>query len=164
MLGWLKSKRQTPEQTRAYQLGRNLADSFSDDLDRVMKHRFGPMADNFLGVLQNQLNKCINPNDAPPLTVARIEYKIFLDELDEMRTKMIEEIQTRLSDHLSIADTAGVREHFDELVRVNVSNYHRKLMEDGLLRVTDMAHALRLADDQWRAVHPELSAKYPPDE
>jgi hypothetical protein len=163
MLGWFKPKQQDPKLTRAYQLGRETAENFANDLERLMQIRFGPVADNYLGVLQSQLDKCLNPTDAPPITVARIEYKVFMENLDELRDKMTAEIQTTLSEHLAIAGTAGVRENFDELLRVNVSNYCRKLTEDGLQRVIDMANALKLADDQWRVVHPELSAKFPAD-
>jgi len=163
MLGWFKPKQPDPKLTRAYQLGREMADNFANDLERLMQIRFGPVAENYLGVLQGQLNKCLNPTDAPPIIVARIEYKVFTENLDELCDKMTAEIQATLSDHLAIADTAGVRENFDELLRVNVSNYCRKLLEDGLQRLLDMANALKLADDKWRVVHPELSAKFPAD-
>jgi hypothetical protein len=163
MLGWFKPKQQDPKLTRAYQLGRETAGNFADDLERLVQIRFGPVADNYLGVLQDLLNKCLNPTEAPPIIMARIQYKDFLENLDELRDKMTAEIQATLSEHLAIADQIDSRDKFVELIRVNVSNYCSKLTEDGLQRVIDMANALHVADDKWRATHPELSAKFPAD-
>ena len=56
-----------------------------------------------------------------------------------------------------------MRDKFTELTQANVDKFCRKLSETGLQRLLDMAHALKLADDQWRAANPELSAKFPPD-
>lgn len=163
MFGWFKPKQPDPKLMRAYQLGRQSAESFANDLERLMQIRFGPVADGYLGVLQGQLNKCLNPTNpinAPPIFLARNEYKIFMENLDKLREQMTAEIQTTLADWLALAD---LRENFIELIGVKISDYHGKLLADGLQRLLDMVNALKLADGQWRAAHPELSAKFPAD-
>lgn len=161
MLGWFKQK--DPKLARAAELGRQTAERFADDLDRLMQVRFGPVADNFVNVIQGQYNKCLDPPKAPPLTMARIEYKIFIENVDELRGKMTAEIEATLADQLAFSDEVGVRDKFAALIQKRVSDYCHKLVEDGLQRLLDMANALQLADDKWRAAHPELSAKFPPD-
>ena len=101
--------------------------------------------------------------DAVAIIVARIEYKVFLENIDELRGKMMGEITATLSGWLDLADQMQMRDKFTELTQANVDKFCRKLSETGLQRLLDMAHALKLADDQWRAANPELSAKFPPD-
>lgn len=161
MLGWFKQKQQDSKLTRAAELGRQTARRFADDPDRLMQIRFGPVAHNFLEVIQGQYNKCLNPTNAPPLSMARVEYEVFLENVDELRGKMTGEIEATLADHMVFSDEVGARDKFDELIQKHVADYCCKLKADGLERLTDMAHALKLADDQWRAAHPALSAKFP---
>jgi len=162
MFGWFQRK-QDPKQTRAYQLGRDIGERFANDLEKFMEIRFKPWAEGYLDVLQGQLNKCLNPSNAPPIIVAKIEYKIFLERVGERRDEMIADVTGVLSEHLAIADQVQMRDKFDELIRVTVGNFCRKLTEDGLQRLFDMGSALKIADDEWRPAHPELSAKFPAD-
>lgn len=164
MFGWFqRPKPQDPKLARAYQLGREISENFANDLEKLMEVRFSPVAERYLGVVQKQFNMCLNSTDAPPIIVARIEYKVFLENVNELRDKMTGEIQSTLSEYLEIADQLDSRDKFIELIQVKIQNYCRKLSEDGLQRFLDMANALKLADDEWRATHPELSAKFAPD-
>jgi hypothetical protein len=158
MFGWFRRK---PD--RAYQMGQQAGDAFAADLERLMEVRFKPVLEACLGVVQGQLNKCLTPIDGPPLVVARIEYKIFLDHVEEMRGKMLNEIPATLSKWLDVADQIQLRDTFMQLIKANVDKFCRELTETGLQCFIDMAHALKLADDQWRAANPELSAKFPPE-
>lgn len=163
MLGWFKRPKQDPKLTRAYQLGREVAESFANDLEKLMEIRFRPWAEGYLNVVQKQYNAALNPTNAPPIIVAKVEYQIFLEKVNALRDKMGEEIRATLSDHMRIADQVDMRDQFNQLIDVTISNYYRKLIEDGLQRLLDMGHALKAADDEWRPAHPELSAKFPSD-
>ena len=162
MFGWFQRK-QDPKQTRAYQLGRDMAERFANDLEKLMEIRFKPWAEGYLDVLQVQLNKCLNPANAPPIIVAKIEYKIFSERVVERHDEMIADVTGVLSEHLAVADQVQMRDKFDELLQVTVGNFCRKLTEDGLQRLFDMGSVLKIADDEWRPAHPELSAKFPAD-
>jgi hypothetical protein len=108
MFGWFqRRKQQDPKLTRAYEIGRQSAQSFADDLEKLMEIGFKPVADGYLGVLQGQYNKCLTPTDAPPIIVARIEYieyKVFLENVDELRGKMMDQIVTTLDGWLDVAN------------------------------------------------------------
>lgn len=162
MFDWLRRpKSQDPKITRAYQQGRETAESLSNDLERLLQVRYGPVAEGYLSVVQGQLNKCFNPTDAPPIVVGRIEFDVFRENVTKLRKTMPAEIEATLSEHLEIADLLELRDKFVELIQVKVQAYCDKLTEDGLQRLLDMANALKLADKQWRVAHPELSAKFP---
>jgi hypothetical protein len=136
-------------------MGRQAGDAFAADLQSMMDVRFKPVMEACLGVIQGQLNKCLTPTDGPPLVVARIEYKIFLDHVEEMRGKMLNEIPATLSQWLDVADQMQLRDTFMQLIHFNVDKFCRELTETGLQRFLDMAQALKLADDQWRVANPE---------
>jgi len=110
--------------------------------------------DGYLGVIQGQFNKCMTPTDAPPIIAARIEYKIFVENVKELRGKMMGEIPAMLSGWLDVADQIQLRDTFMQLIQAKVDAFCRELTEIGLQRFLDMAHALKLADDQWRTVIP----------
>jgi hypothetical protein len=162
MFGWFQPK-QDPKLTRAYEMGRKSAESFAADLEKLIEIRFKPVSEGYLGVVQGQYNRCLSPTDAPPIIAARIEYKVFLENVDELRGKMMDEIAATLSDWLDVADQIQLRDTFAELIQVTIDKFCRELSETGLQRLLDMAHALKLADDQWRVAHSELSAQFPPD-
>jgi hypothetical protein len=140
-----------------------MGDSFDADLEKLMAVRFKPVSDGYLRVIQGQYNKCLTPTDAPPVIAARIEYKVFLENVDELRGKMMDEIAVTLSDWLDIADQMQSRDTFTKLIQFKIEKFCRDLSDTGLQRLIDMAHALKLADDHWRVAHPELSAKFPPE-
>jgi hypothetical protein len=160
IFGWFRRK-QDPKQTRAYQMGQQAGDAFAADLESLMEVRFKPVHEAALGVIQGQFNKCLTPTDGPPLVVARIEYKIFLDHVEEMRGKMLNEIPARLSKWLDVVDQIRLRDMFMQLIKAKVDKFCHDLTEAGMQCFLDMAHALKLADDQWRVANPELSAKFP---
>ena len=121
MFGWFQRK-QDPKQTRAYQLGRDMAERFANDLEKLMEIRFKPWAEGYLDVLQGQLNKCLNPANAPPIIVAKIEYKIFSERVVERHDEMIADVTGVLSEHLAVADQVQMRDKFDELRRVLIKS------------------------------------------
>lgn len=162
MFGWFRPK-QDPKLTRAYEMGRKSAEAFAADLEKLMEIRFKPVSEGYLAVVQGQYNKCLSPADAPPIIAARIEYKVFLENVGELRGKMMHEIAATLSNWLDVADQIQLRDTFMELIRVTVERFCRELSQTGLQRLLDMAQALKLADDQWRVANPMLSEKFPPD-
>jgi hypothetical protein len=162
MFGWFqRRKHDQAELSRAYDAGQRAAQQFAGDLENLIEVRFRPACDHYLGVLQKQLNNCLNPTDGPPIVVARIEYAVFLENVDKLREKMKDEITVTLSSWLDMADQMQSRDKFSELIHFKVQEFCRQLTETGLQRLLDMAHAMKVADDEWRTKNPELSAKFP---
>jgi hypothetical protein len=79
---------------REYEVGQKMAQSFANDLDNLIA-RYKPISEGYLGLLQGRLNKCLNPTDGPPLLVGPIEYKLFVDNVGELRGRMTGEIMSR---------------------------------------------------------------------
>jgi hypothetical protein len=143
--------------------GRRAAQGAADALENFMDIRFKPVSQAFLDHLQKEYNKCLNSTEAPPLIAARIEYKVFLENVEALPDKMVPEITAALSDWMDIIDKIQSRHLFLELVRRRVQKFCDELTGAGLQRLIDMAHALKAADDEWRAANPELAAEFPPE-
>jgi hypothetical protein len=163
MFGWLrKREKKIPvEQTEAYKLGRRAGDSMAADLDRFMRARFEPAFNGYLGVLRDRFETTFDSPDAPPIILARIEYKIFLENVDELRDKMSPEISAAMSGWLNIDE--GVRADFQRLIEHTIETYRSDLKMAGLNLFLETVDRLKEADDRYRAANPEKSAQYPPD-
>ena len=66
-------------------MGRDLGSEMVGVFERFMKDRFGPVRDNYLSVLRGRFQAAMQRTDASPLLVARIEYKVFLENVDELQ-------------------------------------------------------------------------------
>jgi hypothetical protein len=51
-----------------------MAESMASDLNDFVQARFELVFENLLGVIQRQLDLCIEPTDVPPIIAARIEH------------------------------------------------------------------------------------------
>jgi hypothetical protein len=163
MFGWFKRPKQGQANLpRAFEMGRRSRQQFADDLEKLMTIRFEPVFEAYLDVVQKQFNMCLNSIDTPPIIAARMEYKGFLDSVDDLRSQMTGEIAATLSGWLEVADQRQSGVKFTELIQVEVQEFCHRLKQTGLQRFLDMAHALELADDEWRADNPGLSARFPP--
>jgi hypothetical protein len=164
MFGWLRKRKQTPrpEDTEAYKLGQRAADSMTADLDAFMRTRFDPSFDAFLGVLRDCFERTFDRPEAPPITLASIEYKSFLENVEELRTKMPPEISAALSGWRDLSDDMGImRAGFQRLIDSRVESFMTNLTTAGLQMFTDMADRLKEADDRWRAANPEKADQFP---
>lgn len=163
MFGWFQKSKIDPALALAYEKGQQASHQFASDLKKFMEVRFKPTFDSFLGVLQQQLNACLTPTNSPPIITARIQYQVFIENVDELPAKMRADIVDALSGWMQVADQIQLREMFLELIDVTIKDYCDDLRQTGLQRLLDMAYALKAAEDPWRAANPELSAKFPAD-
>jgi hypothetical protein len=168
LLRWVRSffpkKGARPELTEPHKLGKNTAQSMVDDLHRFMDARFKPAFDGYLGVLRSCFEKCIDPKDAPPIVMARIEYKSFLENVDEMKPKMLGDIEAGMRGWLEAFDETSMRVETVRLFNKYVDDFAHNLTLKGVEVFIEMADQLKLADDKWRATHPQISARFPPDQ
>jgi hypothetical protein len=166
MFAWFRKreKKAPVEQTEAYKLGRGAAETMIADLDRFMCLRFGPVRDEYLKVLRNCFERSFNRPEAPPIIIARIEFKIFSENVDELRQKLPVDINAAMRDWRDWSDEMGIRTVFDKLVNNRVEMFMSNLTTDGLQMFLDLADGLKAADDRWRAAHPKKSAQFPQDQ
>ena len=86
MFGWGKRNTPKPEDTRAYRLGADMGQQMGDAIVAVMETRFKAVGDGYVNVLRDRLLLCFDSNEAPPIALARIEYKIFTENTGELKT------------------------------------------------------------------------------
>jgi hypothetical protein len=165
MFGWLRRRKgDIPvEQTDAFQVrAQRAVEGMTADLEAFMDARFDPSFNRYLGVLRDRFEAAFDCPDAPPIIIARIEYKIFLENIDDLRSKMLSEISA-MSEWRDILDEVGMGVHFKKLVDHRVHNFMMNLKTAGLQIFLDSADRLREADDRWRAANPGKAAEFPVD-
>jgi hypothetical protein len=162
VFGWFRKKAVTREQdTEAFKLGRRMAAEAVSAFEKVMESRFGHLHDDFLDVLRGAFQTDIQRTDAPPMTSARINYKIFLKNVEGLKPQMNAEIAAYMSGWLETADEAGIRPQLEQFFQQEVGNFCGGLTIDGLKLFTDYAIPLKDADDAWRKANPELAENFP---
>jgi hypothetical protein len=157
MFDWFRRSRKNRE---AEGMGRQAGAQFDAHINEILKHRFEPSFNAYLNVLQKQLNGCMAPTTVPPMIHARIQYCVFLENIDDFFFKMIDEIVERTPKWLQFHDEMNARDVYMALIRFRAKEFCQRLGDAGLERITDMAHALKAVDDEWRAANPEGSEKY----
>ena len=159
---WSKSSNQKSEDANAYQLGANMGRQMAEAVNAVTEARFKSIEDGYLSVLRDRFRLALNQADAPPITVARIDYKVFIENVDELKFKMPTELRETLADWVKAVDEIGVRDDFDRMLSKRIDEFCAKLRLVGLdVMTNEYGAALVSADDAWRAKNAELSAQYP---
>ena len=117
MFGWFRKrdKKGPVDQSEAYRLGRRAAETMIADLDRFMGRHFDPVRDEGLKVLRNCFERSFNPQQAPPIIIARIEFKIFSENMEELRQKVPVHINEAMHDWRDWSDEMGLRAEFNQL-------------------------------------------------
>lgn len=159
VLGLFGKKRRI-EDTEAYKKGREFSEQAIAVFERFFEGRFGPVKKNFMEVLRKQLLEALHRTDAPPLTVGRIEYQIFCENVDKMQSDMRSEINLVMSDWLTTADAIGTRDDFVRLFETRVGDYLADLKLSGLHLLVDYAVPLKDADAAWRQANPEKAVDF----
>ena len=151
MFGWRKRTKEIPvEETDAYKFGQRAANSMTSDLDAFMDRRFAGVFENYLA-----------GGDAPPLTLARIEFNVFRENVSEMKSKMTDESLVASLEWVKAFDQVDGGEGAKLLVTSRGDRFCTDLTLAGLKLLTDYTEGLKDADIHWRKANPELSAKFP---
>jgi hypothetical protein len=159
LFGWFrKNEKQVPDEDiiDAYELGRRTAQSANADIEAYMQARFYPgitkIADAVLGNLESP--------DLPPLVLARIDLKSFLEHLDgDLRPRIMPQLRSAMAGWISI--DGGVGSEIERLIEHHYDQLKSSLALAAFQRLLDMADTVKEADDQWRAANPEKAANIP---
>lgn len=163
MFGFFKKK--VPiEDTEPFKMGQRAANSYAEDLDTFMVARFEPVYQNLMGVLDDRLESVYDDPNGPPILLAKVEYKAFLDNVQEMRPRMEGEINAAMSEWLSVASEMGMREDFDRLATARLNSFYERLTINGFQALMDKTDKLGPADIKWRTENPELATRFPEPE
>src|SRR5580700_5555832 len=101
MFKWFQQRKEEAKLARAYDTGQRIAQQFESDVDAQID-RYEPMFDEFILMLQKELNRCLVPGKVPTLIDANIRFHVFLENIDKLHDSMIEEITSALSGWFAI--------------------------------------------------------------
>jgi hypothetical protein len=156
MFDWVpKREKSIPlEQIEALKLRQRVLDGIAADLDSLMRARFDPTFKAYLELLRRSFDRSFDHPEAHPITLARIEYKIFLENVDDLRSQMQREISAALSVWRDQCDEMGIREPFRRLTDHRLETFTSNLTTAGLQMFVDMADRLKDAEQsRQRAGH-----------
>ena len=161
MLSWFKKFTKRSRQESAYDLGAECANDFVASLRLFVETRFQPVHQQFLEILAKNFRDNMHRTDAPPLTLARIDYDVFLENVEDIRTKMHTEITERMRDWIELSNDLGVRANMGQAIEAEIDNFCANLTLHGVKLFADYVIPLKHADDAWRKSNASLAANFP---
>jgi hypothetical protein len=148
---------------QARELGRKAAQSFDADVDAYAGRRFEEIQTNYMKVFRDRLDLAAVDNEAPPLISARIEHKIFLENVQKLKPQLIEEILTACADWMKVWAQMGNEGEMKQVIEKKVDDFAVTMMIGvSLTELFSRLDHLKPVDEAWRAANPEKSAQYPP--
>jgi hypothetical protein len=174
-MNWIKSifsrkppKPATDEETAkldaAYETGRGWSEEMCNVLNLFMAHRFSGLKDRYIAVLQDGLNSAQSNTDYSPIIAMRVEYQLFRENVETLKSKMTAEINEHMAEWINLSVAMEMESLVDELIEQTVKNTTQDILFAGLAAVLDRGEELKDADDAWRIANPELAAEQPLDE
>jgi hypothetical protein len=160
MFGWFKGKPKA-EDTEAYKMGQRFVQAVNADLDRFMTARFDSAFTGYLNVLNDCFDRVYDRPEAPPITLARIEFSSFNENVADMRGQMASEVNAAMAEWIETASSMGLGEDIQYLIDATIGKFHERLLLTGLQAFIDRADDLKAADIKWRQANPELAAQFP---
>jgi hypothetical protein len=141
MFDWIRKREKSIpiEQTEAFKLRQRVLGGIAADLDSLMRTRLDQTFKTYLELLRRSFERTSDHPEAPHITLARIEYKIFLENVDELRSKMQPEISAALSVWRDQCDEMGIREPFQRLIDRRFDSFVSNLTTAGLQMFVDIA-------------------------
>jgi hypothetical protein len=154
---------QEKKRKEAIEWGRKAAQSFGADLDAYAGRRFEEIQTKYMKVFRDRLDLAAVDDEAPPLILARIEHKIFLDNVQKLKPQLVEEILTACADWMKVWAQMGNEGEMKQVIEKKVDDFALTMMlEAGLTELLSRVDHLKPLDEAWRAANPEKSAQYPP--
>jgi uncharacterized membrane protein YhaH (DUF805 family) len=160
----LKPKGVDPKQTDAYQMGQKFSGEMWSAYTGYFESRFPAVGENYLNVLRQLVRQSFNSADGPPLTIARVEYRVFLNQVKELEDQIFQETCGAMHEWLDVAERMGVRGDTENGFRTHIKAFCDDLTIAGMTVLTDYAIPLRDADRDWRAANPERAKQFPPEQ
>jgi hypothetical protein len=146
----------------AVEWGRKTAQSFGADVDAYTGRRFEEIQTNYMKVFKDRLDLAEVDDVAPPLILARIEHKIFLDNVQKLKPQLIEEILTACADWMKVWAQMGNEGEMKQVIEKKVDDFAATMLDVSLRELLDRVDHLKPIDEAWRAANPEKSAQFPP--
>ena len=153
MFGWFKKQPEQPKpgETEGYQMGQQASQAMTAAVDDYMTARFEPVFKNYLGVFNDCLDR-VYGDHAPPIIIARVEFKDFRENVSGLRTKMLDEINVAMREWIDLGETIGSRDLLDRYIvnvvdeyQTRLTNHQRRILCLMLQAKNRMSHAFSRA-------------------
>lgn len=143
----------------AEQVGRNAAVSMVRDLDSFIVVRFGHVKEAYLNILRQNVTDALQREDHSPILIARADYSVFLENVENTVARMKEEILANMAEWSATFAKMGLEGDVERVADARLEDFSLTMTMSGLSVLTDRADELKAADDAWRLAYPEQAAK-----
>ncbi len=163
MFGWFrKTEKQVPNEklVGAFETGRRAAATANADLEAYMRSRFYP---HIKGLVDKVFGDFETP-EMPPLVVARVDLKNFVDGIDDLlRPRVIPQLREATAEWLGVFQQLGAIPEFEDLIEHKYAAFKSSVVLAAFQKLLDLTDMLKAADDKWRAANPEKAGNIPVD-
>lgn len=153
----------SPKEQAAFEKGREVSRSQIAAIEAYVNERYEQVRSGYLAVIQKQLDSCRSQEEHSPMLLARIEYSLYLEHVQEARAKLKDEVRSVFSEWDKLNKEMGVEELIEQWLDQAMTEKFADLSIAGLTILTDNADILKTADDNWRRKFPDLAAAQPLD-
>lgn len=146
----------------AYEKGQQAARAFNTAVDAHTGPRFEQLQTNFMKVLNDRLDLAAVDQEVPPLVSARVEHRVFLDNVNKLKPQLMEETLSACKDWMDVWAQLGNESEMKQLIERKIDDFTAQMLDVSLRELLSRVDTLKPLDEAWRAANPDKSAQYPP--
>jgi len=147
-------------EVNAEQVGEQASDHMARALQEYQQARFGPVHFDYLSIFKGRLENALRSDDSPPLLLAKIEVELFSQQIEKLRSRMLDETVRAMTHWLDVAEQVGARPEIDALLKHSTEEFCQVIGSDALKVAESYADLLKKADAAWRQKYPEKAARF----
>jgi hypothetical protein len=134
MFGFLRKRTEAKQREAvAFQFGQKTGATMTAAVDSYLNVRLPSLTANLLDVLQQRLLTINDDSQHDPKLVAYAELKVFLENVEDFDSRVLDEVRQSQRDWFGLAAQAGSKEMLEMYARQKVEAAKLELMEQGKL-------------------------------
>ncbi|PDS33726.1 hypothetical protein CO665_34655 [Rhizobium anhuiense] len=153
----------SPANQVAFDKGREISQAQTAEIEHFIGWRFEQIRSGYLDVVQKQFDSGRQQEEYSPLLVARVEYSLYLNHVQEAQDALKAEVYQTFQGWADLNRELAVEDIIEKWLDTILSDRFLDLRIAGLKVMTDNADILKTADDNWRRKFPDLAAAQPLD-
>lgn len=132
---------------------------FFSELDADTTPAFALLKKNYLAFFRERLDSAEKNQEMPPLSSAEAELQAFLQDLETLKSEVLEEICGTHKERIESFLAMGI--DIKSAIAKKVEHFAIGVLDASLKELLDRVDYLMPLDEDWRASNPEKSATYP---
>jgi hypothetical protein len=128
---------------KAYQMGQDAGAAMAAATDQFVVLRARPLAERLYTVFLTLVDKAARETDGSPIDAVRVQFRIFLKELENFREKSIYECCMQVDEWLLIADQVGSRANFEEYIVSKIEDVYADILSRAVNKTSELVEVLR---------------------